>query len=360
MPRADRGRRPRLRRRQAAARPLRGPRGARVGGARGRRRGGPRRGPARHRRRQARRRAGQRRGLRRRAVRRDRDALGDLRGARRRRRDPQPADGRATRSSRSSPPRPTAGAGIFVLVRTSNPGAADLLDARCRRGPSARADRPHASTGLADRLAGSGGFSGAGAVVGATEPRFLARLRELMPRAIFLLPGVGAQGGSAERARGRVRRARLGTRHRVAKRRLGGRSGRRGRGAAGAGLVDRRRLSRARPRVPRMERGPERRAPARPPTLARARSPPRPPSSIPASRPPALERPPRPEFGDYSTNAAMLAAPLIGEPPRDVAAAADRAVSGSGSASASSGSRSPARASSTCTCRRAGCATRRR
>ncbi|HET6830135.1 MAG TPA: arginine--tRNA ligase [Solirubrobacterales bacterium] len=34
----------------------------------------------------------------------------------------------------------------------------------------------------------------------------------------------------------------------------------------------------------------------------------------------ALERPPRPEFGDYSTNAAMLAAPLIGEPPRDVAA----------------------------------------
>jgi arginyl-tRNA synthetase len=33
-----------------------------------------------------------------------------------------------------------------------------------------------------------------------------------------------------------------------------------------------------------------------------------------------LERPPRPDFGDYSTNAAMLAAPLVGEPPRDVAA----------------------------------------
>ena len=39
--------------------------------------------------------------------------------------------------------------------------------------------------------------------------------------------------------------------------------------------------------------------------------------SVPAA---GLERPPRPEFGDYSTNAAMLAAPLIGEPPRDVAA----------------------------------------
>jgi orotidine-5'-phosphate decarboxylase len=36
-----------------------------------------------------------------------------------------------------------------------------------------------------------------GAVVGATEPRHLARLRELMPRSIFLVPGVGAQGGQA-------------------------------------------------------------------------------------------------------------------------------------------------------------------
>lgn len=37
-----------------------------------------------------------------------------------------------------------------------------------------------------------------GAVIGATEPRHLARLRELMPRAIFLIPGVGAQGGQPE------------------------------------------------------------------------------------------------------------------------------------------------------------------
>nr|MBA2524042.1 orotidine 5'-phosphate decarboxylase [Solirubrobacterales bacterium] len=50
----------------------------------------------------------------------------------------------------------------------------------------------------ADRLPGAGTMSGVGAVVGATEPRFLARLRELMPRAIFLVPGVGAQGGDAE------------------------------------------------------------------------------------------------------------------------------------------------------------------
>jgi orotidine-5'-phosphate decarboxylase len=37
-----------------------------------------------------------------------------------------------------------------------------------------------------------------GAVVGATEPRHLGRLRELMPRGVFLIPGVGAQGGKPE------------------------------------------------------------------------------------------------------------------------------------------------------------------
>ncbi len=90
-----------------------------------------------------------------------------------------------------------AGAGIFVLVRTSNAGAADVLDLDTDGSPlHERIAR--SVDALADRLAGSGGFSGAGAVVGATEPRFLTSLRELMPRAIFLLPGVGAQGGSAE------------------------------------------------------------------------------------------------------------------------------------------------------------------
>jgi len=90
-----------------------------------------------------------------------------------------------------------AGAGIFVLVRTSNPGAADLLDLPA---PDVPLHERIALTvaGLADRLAGSGELSGIGAVVGATEPRFLARLRELMPRAVLLLPGVGAQGGSVE------------------------------------------------------------------------------------------------------------------------------------------------------------------
>jgi orotidine-5'-phosphate decarboxylase len=87
-----------------------------------------------------------------------------------------------------------AGAGLFVLVRTSNPGAADVLDLPA---PDVPLFERIASmvAGSAGRLSGRGGLSGMGAVVGATEPRYLARLRELMPESVFLLPGVGAQGG---------------------------------------------------------------------------------------------------------------------------------------------------------------------
>ena len=45
---------------------------------------------------------------------------------------------------------------------------------------------------------GTAGLSDVGAVVGATAPERLAALRERMPHAVFLLPGVGAQGGSVE------------------------------------------------------------------------------------------------------------------------------------------------------------------
>jgi orotidine-5'-phosphate decarboxylase len=89
-----------------------------------------------------------------------------------------------------------AGAGLFVLVRTSNPGAGDLLDLAADGAPLHEQIARIVDAG-ADRLRGSGPLSGMGAVVGATEPEHLERLRELMPRAIFLLPGVGAQGGDA-------------------------------------------------------------------------------------------------------------------------------------------------------------------
>jgi orotidine-5'-phosphate decarboxylase len=90
-----------------------------------------------------------------------------------------------------------AGAGVFALVRTSNPGAADVLDLETAAGPLHEhlADLVAAA---APRLEGASGLSGLGAVAGATEPRHLGRLRELMPTSIFLVPGVGAQGGRAE------------------------------------------------------------------------------------------------------------------------------------------------------------------
>jgi orotidine-5'-phosphate decarboxylase len=88
-----------------------------------------------------------------------------------------------------------AGAGVFVLVRTSNPGAADLFDAELAAGGPlweqiaglvAAVGTPGPESGLAE----------VGAVTGATAPQHLARMRELMPHAPFLLPGIGAQGGS--------------------------------------------------------------------------------------------------------------------------------------------------------------------
>jgi orotidine-5'-phosphate decarboxylase len=90
-----------------------------------------------------------------------------------------------------------SGAGVFVLVRTSNPGAADLQDLLLADGTPLweRLAR------LVDELGGprsSHPLSDVGAVVGATRPEYLERARELMPRAIFLLPGIGAQGGRAE------------------------------------------------------------------------------------------------------------------------------------------------------------------
>jgi orotidine-5'-phosphate decarboxylase len=90
----------------------------------------------------------------------------------------------------------TAGAGLFCLVKTSNPGGADVQDVTLSDG------RPlwQHMAGLVDRwgsdLVGEAGLSAVGAVVGATFPQQVAEARGLMPRAVLLLPGVGAQGGT--------------------------------------------------------------------------------------------------------------------------------------------------------------------
>ncbi len=84
-----------------------------------------------------------------------------------------------------------AGAGVFLLVRTSNPGAADVLDLKLSDG----APLWERLAAITAELGEGEPLHDVGAVTGATVPAHLARMRELMPRTPFLLPGVGAQGG---------------------------------------------------------------------------------------------------------------------------------------------------------------------
>jgi orotidine-5'-phosphate decarboxylase len=90
------------------------------------------------------------------------------------------------------------GCGLFVLVRTSNPGALDLQEHALAAGGSVseRLAALVAEAGAAG--VGSAGISDVGAVVGATAPERLEALRDAMPHAPFLLPGVGAQGGRVQ------------------------------------------------------------------------------------------------------------------------------------------------------------------
>jgi orotidine-5'-phosphate decarboxylase len=86
------------------------------------------------------------------------------------------------------------GGGLLVLVRTSNPGAADIQD-RTLEGGGAVSDLTAALVmALGEDGVGTAGLSDVGAVTGATAPEHLERLRSEMPHAIFLLPGLGAQG----------------------------------------------------------------------------------------------------------------------------------------------------------------------
>jgi len=88
------------------------------------------------------------------------------------------------------------GAGVFVVVRSSNPGAADLQDLELAAGGVLWEQIAR----IVDQLGTprACGLADVGAVFGATGPAHLGRARELMPKAIFLLPGVGAQGGRVE------------------------------------------------------------------------------------------------------------------------------------------------------------------
>jgi orotidine-5'-phosphate decarboxylase len=89
------------------------------------------------------------------------------------------------------------GQGIFALVKTSNPTSREIQDLPLAAGGTVAEAVADLVRRWGEANIGDAGFSNVGAVVGATHPEQLACFRELMPAAFFLLPGYGAQGGTA-------------------------------------------------------------------------------------------------------------------------------------------------------------------
>jgi orotidine-5'-phosphate decarboxylase len=90
---------------------------------------------------------------------------------------------------------------LFVLVRTSNPGSADLQDVKLADGRTWSEMLAERLATIAQTVVGSSGWSSVGAVVGATQTHTMVSLRQRLPQSIFLLPGYGTQGATAEMTR---------------------------------------------------------------------------------------------------------------------------------------------------------------
>ncbi len=86
---------------------------------------------------------------------------------------------------------------IFVLVKTSNKSSGELQDLICGDMPIYERMGNYVSE-WGKSLCGKDGYSEVGAVVGATYPQQLAELRAKFPSVFFLVPGYGAQGGTAK------------------------------------------------------------------------------------------------------------------------------------------------------------------
>lgn len=90
------------------------------------------------------------------------------------------------------------GKGIFVLVKTSNKSSGELQDLKTEDGEEIYKKVAKLVNEWGKELVGENGYSSISSVVGATYPKQLQELREIMPHSYFLIPGYGAQGGKAE------------------------------------------------------------------------------------------------------------------------------------------------------------------
>lgn len=88
--------------------------------------------------------------------------------------------------------------GIFVLVKTSNPSSGELQNLQLNDGETIYLHMGNLCEQWGAELMGNYGYSGVGAVVGATYPEQLTELRKSLPHTFFLVPGYGAQGGTAD------------------------------------------------------------------------------------------------------------------------------------------------------------------
>lgn len=88
--------------------------------------------------------------------------------------------------------------GMFVLVKTSNPSSGELQDRLLDNGMTVYRTMGNRCEEWGKSLPGKYGYSGVGAVVGATYPEQLKELRGEMPHTFFLVPGYGSQGGTAK------------------------------------------------------------------------------------------------------------------------------------------------------------------
>lgn len=88
--------------------------------------------------------------------------------------------------------------GIFCLVKTSNKSSGEIQDLKTEDGEEVYKKMGRMVEKWGENLRGEYGYSSIAAVVGATYPKQLKELRELMPHTFFLIPGYGAQGGKAE------------------------------------------------------------------------------------------------------------------------------------------------------------------
>ncbi len=98
---------------------------------------------------------------------------------------------------------------MFVLVKTSNPSSSQLQDLKVDGKPIYEIVGEMVDS-WCDRTKNPSGYSSVGAVVGATHPQELEQLRKIMPKAYFLVPGYGAQGGGGKDVVGAFNRDGLG------------------------------------------------------------------------------------------------------------------------------------------------------